>query len=118
MLERRALALDIQFDVLGVPATVTRPWPDDTAIETRGIWVTPGLTRPFLEAVPSEFDIQRRDRHRVIALKVSDVPTVPKGTRIEMAERDGDDPLTWRVDGTEYADADHRRVVVVLETEP
>lgn len=114
MLERRALALDIQFDVLGVSATVTRPLPDDTPIETRGIWVGPGSAG----SVPVEFDVRRNDRRRVIALKVSEVPTVPKGTRIVMAERSGGAVLTWRVDGTEYADADHRRVIVVPETEP
>lgn len=115
MLERRTLAIGIQFDVLGVDATVTRPWPDDTAIETKIVWVTPG---PFLQSMPSEFDLQRKDRRRILALRVSDVPTVPRGTRIEVAERHGDDALVWRADGIEYADADHRRVVVVPETEP
>lgn len=118
MLDLRALAGGIQFEVLGVDATVTRPAPDDTPIETKAIWCTPGLTRPFLESMPADMDLQRKDRRRVLALLVSEVPTVPRGTRIEVAERHGEAAQVWRSDGIEYADADHRRVVVVPETEP
>lgn len=120
VLELRALCYDVTSDTTahGVPVVVTRPAPDDIPIETTGIWFTPGLARPFLNGMPEGLDLQRRDRHRVIGLKVADVPTVPRGTRIEAVERFGDATTAWRVDGTEYADANHRRVVVVPETEP
>ena len=114
MLERRDLATGIAFSVLGVPATVTRPWPDDTPIATTGIWCTPvGQV-----ALPMDADVRRRDRYRVIALPVSDVPTVPRGTVIEVSERAGEAAQRWRADGIEYAAADHKRVIVVPETEP
>lgn len=115
----RDLVIASNFDAFGVPATVVRPFPDDTPIETTGIWCTPqSESGGFLGGVPGDFDIQRRDRQRVIALKVDDVATAPSGTRIEMAEHGGGASQVWRVDGLEYADAHHRRVIVVPETEP
>jgi hypothetical protein len=117
VLALRSVVRDANFAAHGVAATVTRPWPDDTPITTTGIWCTPGLSRPFIEAVPGDFDLQRRDRHRVMALMVKDVATLPKRTRIDAPEVDGGPVLAWRVDSTEYADALHRRVIVVPETE-
>lgn len=118
VLELRALVCDANFAAHGVPVVVTRPSPDETPLTTVGIWFTPGLTGPFLASVPGGFDLQRKDRHRVMAIKVADVPTVPKKTRVAAAEVSGGPVLTWRVDSTEYEDAHHRRVVLVPETEP
>jgi hypothetical protein len=104
----RAMVVDLNFATLGVAATVTRPAPDDTPIETTAIWVT-----PTTQDVPGRPEYQRRDPIRVMALKHVDVPTVPKGTRIEAAERDGEDARTWRVDAVERVEADHVRVIVM-----
>lgn len=118
VLALREVVLGANFAAHGVPATVTRPWPDDTPISTAGIWCTPGLTRPFLESLPGDFDAQRKVRHRVIVLPVAEVPTVPRKTRIVASEVAGGPAVAWRADGIEYEDAQHRRVIVVPETEP
>lgn len=96
------------FDAFGVPATVTRPAPDDTPIETTGVWVSPAVLD-----VPAGFDLQRADRRRLLSLRRDEVPTVPRGTVIEAPERDADDVASWRVDGIEAMDADQVRVLVV-----
>src|SRR5688572_24736493 len=93
----RGLATQLAFDAHGVPATVTRPFPDDgTPIVTRGIWVTPGLSRPFTEAFPSDFALQRREPERVMALSRAEVPAVPRGTRIDAPEQLGGVVKAWR----------------------
>jgi len=114
----RGLATELAFDAHGVPATVTRPFPDVTPIVTRGIWMTPGLSRPFTEAFPRDFALQRREPERVMALQRSAVPTVPKGTRIDASELPGGEVKSWRVDAVDYTDAAQCRVFVVPETEP
>lgn len=92
----------------GVDATITRPVPDDTPIETSIVWLP-----PTMEEFPGGPDLQRRSRRRVAGIDRDAVPTVPKGTTIVAPERDGEDPQEWRVDGVELADADHIRAVVV-----
>jgi hypothetical protein len=115
MLELRRRATGIHFAVLGVPATVVRPAPDNTPIETRCIWVTPGDTQPISEAYPSGGSLQRREPGRIMALPLSDVITLPIGTLITAADQAGADARTWRLDATLYGDPDHRRVYVVPE---
>jgi hypothetical protein len=114
----QALVRDINFGVLGVAVTVTRPWPDDVPIATKGIWLTPGLAHPALDPLPGDQAIRRRERLRVIAIPVSDVPTLPTGSRIDAPDVEGATPAAWRVDALDYADGWHRRVIVVAETEP
>jgi hypothetical protein len=114
----RALVLETNFEVYGVPATITRPFPDDTPIESAVIWLTPGLTRPFTDPLPLDQRLQRRDVERIVAIRVADVPTVPKGTRIDAAEPIGGVSRAWRVDSVEHVDSEQFRVHVVEETEP
>lgn len=92
----------------GVPATVTRPAPDDDPIATTGVWVS-----PIPDDVPVGMEFQRRERRRVLALDRDAVPTVPRGTVITAPERDSEHAQTWRVDSLEQEDADHHRVRVV-----
>jgi len=108
----RALALDLNFSAHGFDVTVTRPAPDDDPIEARGIWLV-----PVNDAVPIGSDFTRREPIRVLALKRSEVPTVPKGTGIVAPEKAGDDPVGWRVDGLERQEADHNRVIVRRDTD-
>ena len=68
----RALTLSLNWATHGVPATVTRPAPDDTAIATRVIWVT-----PLTEEVG--FDLQRAEPRRIASLQGS------KPTRLVLA---------------------------------
>ena len=94
------------FALFGVPITVTLP--DSEPIATRGIWLTPET-----EEVPFGASYQRREPKRVMALKKSDVPTVPRGTQIVAPEKDGDEMKRWRVDSFELAEPEHHRVVLV-----
>lgn len=109
----RALVLETNRAVFGVPATVTRPAPDTTPIATSVIWVSPGLSRPFAEAYPLDHRLQRRQAERMLVILLEDVLTVPKGTRVDAPERSGGPVRPWVVDDTEYIDADHVRAVVV-----
>jgi hypothetical protein len=61
-----SLALQVTFDVMGVPAILTRP--DATVVSTSVIWL-----EPILIDVPSSTDLQRRELRRVAALSRTDV---------------------------------------------
>ncbi len=109
------------FDAFGVPATVTLPGGSggglpllfsngEASIDTSVIWLT-----PITEDMPSGGDFQRREPHRVLALRRDEVTTIPRGTVIEAAEVLGGAVQTWRVDGLERQEPDHHRVIVVLE---
>lgn len=105
--ELGSLALQVQFDLMGVPAIVTLP--DGTAItNTSVIWL-----EPILFDAPTTSDLQRREQRRVAALNRADVVTVPQGTRIDAAEREGGTVSAWRVDQIDASDPDHVRAIVV-----
>ena len=92
----------------GVPATVTRPEPDDTPIETTVIWVPP-IPTDF----PPGFDAQRQEPQRILALPLVDVPTAPRGTLIEAPDVLNGEAQRWLVDGFDRYEFDAMRVVVV-----
>lgn len=100
------------LDTFGLPATVTRPAPDDTPIITAGIWMT-----PLLRDEPSGSSFTRREQIRAFAVSKATVPTLPRGTTILAAERDGDPVLGWIVDGIDHVDADHTRGLVMRAPE-
>jgi hypothetical protein len=100
--------MDSILSAFGVPATVTRPAPDDTPIDTTVAWVT-----SFADAMPGGQDFKRVERRRVLTLTRDDVPTAPKNTVIVAPERAGEDDRTWKVHSTEQEDADHIRVLVL-----
>lgn len=104
----RALALELNVAAHGVDVLVTRS--GEAGIDTRGIWLT-----TISEDMPIGSDFQRREPRRVMALRLADVGTVPKGTIIYGPEKDGDEDERryWMVDGTERQEADHIRVYVV-----
>jgi hypothetical protein len=97
------------LQVKSAPATVTRPYPDDTPITTRIIWLVPAS-----DAVPSGADFARTDVRRLVAIRRDEVPTVPTGTRISGAEPPSDVVREWVTEGpVTPMDADHVRVFVV-----
>jgi hypothetical protein len=101
------------LEAFGVPATVMRPAPDDTPIETTGIWISP-LTAEMPSGL--EFrttELRMTERRYLLALPRADVPTIPRGTRIAAPEVLGQVDQWWRVDGVEQADSDHHRVLLV-----
>src|SRR5687768_6519968 len=106
----RALVVDLNFEAHGVPATVTRPAPNNTPITMRVIWMT-----PVTAGGPRAMDFQRNEALRIIALKRSEVPTVPKGTLIDAPPKAGEAAQLWRVDGFDREEADQKRVIVIPE---
>lgn len=113
MADDARVPVDVLLEAFGVPATVTRPVPDDTPIITTGIWDANGLT----DDVPSGQALTRREERRVMALARSEVPTVPKGTQIVAPPTLGDADQTWRVDGMIRVDRDLQWVAVLPEPE-
>jgi len=96
------------LEAFGLPAIVTRPAPDDTPIETTGVWVA------FTDdEAPTGLAIRRNELRRILVLPRSDVPTVPHGTTIAAAEVQGGEVFDWRADGTDRVDEDSIRVIVV-----
>lgn len=99
----------------GQSARVTRPYPDSAPIETKVMWLASAV-----EAQPAA-RLSRQTRLRIIAIDKADVPTVPDGTRIEVAEPPhGETARTWIVDGVvrpseydRFFAFDHHRVIVV-----
>lgn len=109
----RELELETHFDVHGVPATVTRPAPEETPIATRVIWPAPTESE-----FPGGFGNQRSEAIRVMALRRDQVPTVPKGTRIVAPPDTGGADREWVVDATARIEFDITRVLVLEIDEP
>lgn len=74
----------------------------------KGIWLTDLTTEQ-----PGGAPWPRREARKVLALRRVDVGALPEGTVIEAPPRDGDASVRWRIDGTEQAEADHLRYVLV-----
>lgn len=106
----RALALDLNLQLHGVPVTVTMP--SEAPIETRGIWLMFDTS-----LVPGGLEGGRREPIRVLALKRDVVPTVPQRTLITAPEQEGQTAVTWRIDAVDRQYADHVRVTVVRARE-
>lgn len=104
--------MDPLFSAFGVPATVTRPAPDDDPITTTVVWIN-----PIADDVPIGQAFQRREQRRILALDRAAVPTVPRGTEIVAPEALGGSERTWKVDSHEQDDVDHYRVRVVPVSE-
>ena len=104
----RQFVLDTNFSLWGVPVTVTRPAPDSTPIEATGVWL------PAADETPAfGRELARKQPRKVLVVRKSEVPTVPRGTSIAAAELDGGDVLTWSVDGmSDPVYPDHFRLLV------
>lgn len=101
----RALALEVNLQVHGVPVTITPP--GEAAIEARGIWLRPDIY------APGGTDAGHRSPLRVLALRRSDIATVLERTEILAPELAGDTAVLWVVDSVDRQDADHVRVTVI-----
>src|SRR4051812_44470006 len=79
----------------GLAITVTRPSPDDDAVQTSGIWLSPAE-----EPQPYGSDLNRAGPRPVMAIPLTtSLPNVPRGTLIVAPEYDGGPSLRWQVDG-------------------
>ncbi len=101
------------FDAFGVPATVTRPAPDEEPIETTVVWVSAAT-----DDVPSGAELGRKEPRKALSIRRADVPTLPRKTTIEAPESLGGDVKRWRVDSIERDDVDEIRALVIPEPEP
>lgn len=106
------LALGALFGSAAVDAVVTRPAPDDTPIAASVLWVT-----PTTDDAPGGTDFHRREPHEVAAIRKSDVPTMPRRTRIVAVRHPGESARTWSVDRVVVDEPDLWRVLVVAEGE-
>ena len=103
------VSLDPMLAAFGVPATITRPSPDQTPVVTTGFFIRP----LHEEQDPIGVNRRRLDPRRIFVTKrTTALATMPTNTLIVAAEHE-DNPRTWRVDGLEEVDADCWRVVVV-----
>jgi hypothetical protein len=104
----RALVLDVNMTAHGAPVTVTVAGSDP--VETTAIWIDPRT-----EDTPAGMEFRRKDVVMVVALRRSEVPRVPRGTRIVGAPHFGDESKVWIVDGTEMEKVDRVYVAVTPE---
>lgn len=103
----RALAFSLNQSAHGVPAVVTRPAPNNTPVNTTGIWMTPAL---FEE---SAGDMQRREVRRVLVVpRSSTLTTLPLETTIVAPEVLAGGNRTWIVEGFDRIEADRWRAIV------
>jgi hypothetical protein len=83
------------LSAFGVPATVTRPAPNNTPLLTTGIWMS-----PTAESEPFGTDFQKLGTRKVFAVpRSAALSSVPRGTIVVAAEMLGAALKTWRVDG-------------------
>lgn len=107
----RQLALDAIFNAHGVPATVTRP--NEQPITTRVLWVPDNTGFGGWGANDlTNLEILKTVGRRVMAVRISEVPSMPVGTMVTAPEAQGKDDLTWRVDEIRHLDSEMSRVLV------
>lgn len=99
-------ALGTALDAFALPAVVTPPGGDP--VETRAFWLA---TRTEESEVGTEF--RRSEARRILVLPASDVPQVPRGTLIAMAEHADGETRQWSTDSMQRFDSDHHRVWVI-----
>lgn len=90
-----------------VTATVT-PVGGDPIEDVPWLWMGPETAD-----VPAGMQVRRREQRRVAAVARSIVPTLPLGSLVVAPELLDGEARTWKVDGPEFLDAAHRRVLVV-----
>src|SRR5689334_23375901 len=102
------VAMSAVMRAFGVPATVTRPAPNDAPITTTVAWVN-----ATTDALPDGLDLQRAEHMKLLAISLTDVPTVPRHTVIVTPEIKGGPNKTWQVESTLSRQFDEVRVLVV-----
>lgn len=98
----------------GLPAVVRVP--DGSPVSTTIIWAPPQT-----DETPAGMDVRRAAERRILSISRADVPQVPRGTIVTVAEDEDGEAKTWRVDSMDHIDSDHHGVVVVeapAEEEP
>lgn len=104
------LADDIIFDVMGVPATITRPEPSTDPVSVSIVWMT-----PTTEDQISAFATQRREKRRVFAVRTSQITSIPRGSIVLAADEFGGAVKRWRCDGPDRSEVDLNRYIVIAD---
>jgi hypothetical protein len=99
-------SLESALSAFALPAVVTPPGGDP--VETRAFWLP-----STIEQVGVGPEFRRSEARRVLVLPTSEVPQVPRGTIVSMAEYEGGEAREWATDSMERFDSDHHRVWVV-----
>lgn len=95
-------------DAFGVPAQVTRPAPDNTMLPATVVWMSPSTI-----GHPDGAAFQRREPIQVVAIARSEVPTLPRGTRLLAPLLFGGASETWVVEEVVLQDADSWSALVL-----
>ena len=101
----REWVTETTFGAIGIPGTVTLE--GATPIDVTVLW----LQTETSEA-PMGADVPRRDLMRSLAIRRAEVPNVPRGTLITVAERAELAAREWKVDSFLEGTAEHHRVLV------
>lgn len=92
----------------GVAITVTPP--SGAPVATTGIWHA-----ELVDAQPYGSDLRRKDPRRVMEIPLNGtLTTVPRGSVIVAADKDGAAARHWRVDALERNDDPLRTYVIVV----
>ncbi|MDP1570344.1 MAG: hypothetical protein Q8L86_10095 [Vicinamibacterales bacterium] len=107
----RTAAVGANFGVYGVPATVTRPAPDNAPVTCTVI----NRVEQLQERRPFGGDFQKREGRRVMSFRKSEIATqLPRGTTVVAPERKGGADKTWVIDSVDRVDAYCWHMVVTL----
>lgn len=101
----RELVADKSAALLGVTATVEIPYEDP--ITTTITWGP-----EFPEEQPVGREYERREPKRVMAIRRSVVPEIPRETVITAAQSVGETAKEWQVDGIDRVTRSHFHVIV------
>lgn len=105
------IAGEIAFDNAPLSVNIVVVPLQGLPVTTRGIW-----DRSIEEDTPVGRDFNRREPRRVMAIRRTDCPEVPRGTVITAPERDGSELRNWQIDGVESTEPDHIRYLLVPRT--
>lgn len=101
--------IDVAARMFGIPVTITRP--HESAFGATGIWINESQA---IDELPVGRDFSRGQR--MMAFRLDEVSTLPRGAVISAAEQQGGAVRNWQVDSTESTKSDHIRVILIPET--
>lgn len=102
------LGLDALLGVAGLDAVVTRPAPFDTPVTVRAMWISRAT-----EDAPNGVDFHGRESVHVLAMPRATLPTLPRRTRVVVADTEGAPTQVWYVDRIAVDEPDSWRAVLV-----
>jgi hypothetical protein len=102
----RGFVRDTNYAVHGVPAVLTVP--DGLPVSCTVIWLS-----PMTQMEPTGMDIRRADARRAIAVRASEAPILPRGSRFTLAEAPGEAVADFLVDSIDKVEHGEVRVTVV-----